>query len=130
MLLCNSGHCVVLIILHLNVYPWFYDFSVAVVVDVSYVWNRSRLDAEILKILHFHSDKRSVLVLNKVSSICIKIYNSSDMIVQFRLQSHIFYDHLILILCNFDILLKYENILLLVYFLHIIIIVVIASSSS
>lgn len=38
----------------------------AVVVDVSYVWNRSRLDEEILKILHFHSDKRSVLVLNKV----------------------------------------------------------------
>lgn len=42
--------------------------AVVVVVDVSRIWNRSRLDSEILKLLHVHSHTPTVLVLNKVSS--------------------------------------------------------------
>lgn len=41
--------------------------SVAIVVDVSHVWNRARLDTEVLKILHVHADKKSILVMNKAS---------------------------------------------------------------
>jgi small GTP-binding protein len=42
---------------------------VVVTVDVSHVWHRSRLDPEILKLLHLHADVASVLVLNKVDLI-------------------------------------------------------------
>lgn len=39
---------------------------IAVVVDVSNVWHRTRLEPEILKVLNMHSDKKSILVMNKV----------------------------------------------------------------
>jgi len=39
---------------------------VLVIVDVSHIWHRSRLDPEILKLLQLHANTPSVLVLNKV----------------------------------------------------------------
>lgn len=41
-------------------------YPVAVTVDVSPIWYRSSLHSEIVKALYMHSDKRSVLLLNKV----------------------------------------------------------------
>jgi len=41
-------------------------YTVAVIVDVSNVWHRTKIEEEVLKTLHLHSAKPAILVLNKV----------------------------------------------------------------
>ncbi|ELT92607.1 hypothetical protein CAPTEDRAFT_105319, partial [Capitella teleta] len=48
----------------------FYEADmIVVVVDVSIRWCRNSLHSDILKVLHLHSDKPSVLVLNKIDTL-------------------------------------------------------------
>ena len=43
-----------------------HSVSVLVLVDASDVYERRELHREVLKVLHYHSDKTILLVLNKV----------------------------------------------------------------
>ena len=49
-----------------NTHVFVKCISVAVVADMSNPWGKGQLDKEILKALHLHSHKKSVLILNKV----------------------------------------------------------------
>ena len=43
-------------------------YTVAVIVDVSNIWHRTKIEEEVLKALHLHRAKPAILVLNKVET--------------------------------------------------------------
>lgn len=64
---CTLKICYVTISFFVDVEIYSQSFCpVAVIVDVSNIWHRTKIDEEVLKALHLHRVKPSILVLNKV----------------------------------------------------------------